>query len=155
MKKELNFDKNKFANLFETSIRALGGLLSAYQLSGEAVLLEKAKDLGYRLSGAFQTPSGIPFCDVNLRTGKGKLPVWGADSSLAEIATIQLEFRELSRRTGNRFFEVCPNCSYCQFGFENENTCFKVHAHNMQCKGMYFLAGFGLQRVASYSQTRL
>ena len=35
-------------SFFETSIRALGGLLSAYELSKEKVFLEKALDLGER-----------------------------------------------------------------------------------------------------------
>ena len=35
-------------SVFETTIRALGGLLSAYDLSGDAVFLLKAEDLGER-----------------------------------------------------------------------------------------------------------
>ena len=35
-------------SFFETSIRALGGLLSAYELSKEKVFLDKALDLGER-----------------------------------------------------------------------------------------------------------
>lgn len=38
----LNFDVNKDVNLFECTIRILGGLLSAYHLSKEPVFLEKA-----------------------------------------------------------------------------------------------------------------
>lgn len=34
------------ANMFETTIRYLGGLLSAHDLSGELALLEKAQELG-------------------------------------------------------------------------------------------------------------
>lgn len=34
------------ANMFETTIRYLGGLLSAYDLSGELALLQKAEELG-------------------------------------------------------------------------------------------------------------
>jgi len=45
----------------------LGGLLSTFHLSGENVFLEKAKDLGNRLMGAFASPSGVPFSDVNLK----------------------------------------------------------------------------------------
>lgn len=48
------------ANLFETTIRHLGGLLSAYDLSGERALLKKAKELGDMLYMAFDTPNGIP-----------------------------------------------------------------------------------------------
>ena len=63
----LHFSINKDVNLFETTIRVLGGLLSAFHLSGEKIFLEKGKDLGNRLMGAFQSPSGIPYSDVNLK----------------------------------------------------------------------------------------
>ena len=62
----LTFDKNKDVNLFETTIRVLGGLLSTYHLSGKKFFLDKAKDLGDRLMGGFSSPSGIPYSDVNL-----------------------------------------------------------------------------------------
>lgn len=48
------------ANLFETTIRHLGGLLSAYDLSGEEALLKKATELGDMLYMAFDTPNGLP-----------------------------------------------------------------------------------------------
>ena len=54
----LNFDIDKDVNLFETTIRVLGGLLSTYHLSNDDLFLEKAKDLGSRLMGSFTSPSG-------------------------------------------------------------------------------------------------
>ena len=54
----LNFDIDKDVNLFETTIRVLGGLLSTYHLSNDGLFLEKAKDLGSRLMGSFTSPSG-------------------------------------------------------------------------------------------------
>ncbi len=47
-------------NLFETTIRHLGGLLSAYDLSGEPALLSKAQELGDMLYMAFDTPNRLP-----------------------------------------------------------------------------------------------
>lgn len=47
-------------NLFETTIRHLGGLLSAYDLSKEPTLLEKAVELGNMLYMAFDTPNRTP-----------------------------------------------------------------------------------------------
>jgi mannosyl-oligosaccharide alpha-1,2-mannosidase len=48
--------------LFETTIRYLGGLLGAYDVSGGKykVLLEKAEELGEVLMGAFDTPNRMP-----------------------------------------------------------------------------------------------
>lgn len=49
--------------------RVLGGLLSAYDLSGDKIFLEKAKDLADRLLPAWNTPSGIPYNRINLMHG--------------------------------------------------------------------------------------
>ncbi|XP_055338862.1 endoplasmic reticulum mannosyl-oligosaccharide 1,2-alpha-mannosidase-like [Paramacrobiotus metropolitanus] len=92
----LTFEKDVDVNLFEITIRALGGLLSAYHLSGEDVFRQKALDLGDRLTAAFGTDSGVPYSDVNIKTRKAHAPKWGPDSSSAEVTTIQLEFRDLS-----------------------------------------------------------
>ena len=45
VKGNLDFNINKDVNLFETTIRVLGGLLSTYHLSKENMFLEKATDL--------------------------------------------------------------------------------------------------------------
>ncbi|XP_061460118.1 endoplasmic reticulum mannosyl-oligosaccharide 1,2-alpha-mannosidase isoform X2 [Rhineura floridana] len=102
---DLNFDKNVDVNLFESAIRILGGLLSAYHLSGDSLFLEKAKDIGSRLMPAFNTPSRIPFSDVNIGRGTAHPPRWTSDSTVAEVTSIQLEFRELSRLTGEDKFQ--------------------------------------------------
>lgn len=47
-------------SVFETVIRHLGGLLSAYELSGNQVLLTKAEELGHALMPAFNTPYDLP-----------------------------------------------------------------------------------------------
>ncbi|KAL6465303.1 hypothetical protein MHYP_G00254360 [Metynnis hypsauchen] len=97
--KELSFNKNVDVNLFESTIRILGGLLSTYHLTGDALFLEKAKDIGSRLMPAFSTPSKIPYSDVNIGKGTAHPPRWTSDSTVAEVTSIQLEFRELSRLT--------------------------------------------------------
>ncbi|MCJ8747052.1 hypothetical protein PDJAM_G00148640 [Pangasius djambal] len=98
---QLSFEKNVDVNLFESTIRILGGLLSTYHLTGDALFLEKAKDIGSRLMPAFGTPSKIPYSDVNIGSGVAHPPRWTSDSTVAEVTTIQLEFRELSRLTGD------------------------------------------------------
>jgi hypothetical protein len=47
-------------NLFECTIRVLGGLLSAHALTGDALYKDKATDLGDRLMYAFGSPSKVP-----------------------------------------------------------------------------------------------
>ncbi|XP_034752387.1 endoplasmic reticulum mannosyl-oligosaccharide 1,2-alpha-mannosidase isoform X2 [Etheostoma cragini] len=109
VEKELSFDKNVDVNLFETTIRILGGLLSTYHLTGDQLFLEKAKDLGFRLMPAFKTPSKIPFSDVNIGKGIAHPPRWTSDSTLAEVTSIQLEFRELSRLTQDPQYQEAVN----------------------------------------------
>jgi mannosyl-oligosaccharide alpha-1,2-mannosidase len=57
-------------NVFETTIRYLGGLLSAYDLSGERVLIEKAVEVGEMLYVAFDTPNRMPVARWELEKGR-------------------------------------------------------------------------------------
>ena len=96
----LDFDKDISVKTFEITIRLLGGLLSAYELTGDPRLLGKARDLADRLLPAFNSPTGLPYAYVNLRTGA----VSGADTNPAETGTLILEFGALSRLTGDRVY---------------------------------------------------
>ncbi|KAG8385293.1 hypothetical protein BUALT_Bualt03G0026900 [Buddleja alternifolia] len=107
-------DEKGQVNLFETTIRVLGGLLSAYHLSGgehggnastkgpkPAVYLENAKNLADRLLIAFtSSPSAIPFSDVVLRD-RSAHPAPDGLSSTAEVSSVQLEFNYLSSLVGD------------------------------------------------------
>lgn len=101
----LKLDVNKDVNLFEVTIRVLGGLLSIYHLTGDEIYMNKAIELGKRLLPSFESPSGIPFSDVNLFTSQSRAPKWSPDSSTSEVTTIQLEFRDLSRISDDPTFE--------------------------------------------------
>ncbi|XP_058095324.1 mannosyl-oligosaccharide 1,2-alpha-mannosidase MNS3 [Magnolia sinica] len=107
-------------NLFETTIRVLGGLLSAYHLSGgeqgrmadwgssnsfkgpkPEIYLETAKNLADRLLSAFtSSPTSIPFSDVVLRDHSAH-PAPDGLSSTSEVSTLQLEFNYLSAISGD------------------------------------------------------
>ena len=101
----LRFDSSLMTSFFETTIRVLGGLVSAFDLTGDAVLLEKAKLLGGKLLPAFNTPTGIPLAQVNLATGQTAALSWtGGSSLLAELGTCQMEFFSLSQRSGDGRF---------------------------------------------------
>ncbi|CAL0335317.1 unnamed protein product [Lupinus luteus] len=98
----LDFNKDCEASVFETTIRVVGGLLSAYDLSGDKVFLEKATDIADRLLPAWDTPTGIPYNIINLSHGHAHNPGWtGGNSILADSGTEQLEFIALSQRTGD------------------------------------------------------
>lgn len=103
VKRELSFDVDGDVSVFETNIRLLGGLLSAHHACDDQVLLDKAKDLGDRLLPAFDTPSGIPWGKINLRTGVPSEP----RNSPAGAGTYMAEFGTLSRLTADeRYFRA-------------------------------------------------
>eukprot|EP00731_Ephydatia_muelleri_P030266 Em0021g789a len=97
--------QDKDVNLFETTIRVLGGLLATYHLTNDTLFLRRATELGDRLLPCFHTSSLIPFSDVNLYSGKAHAPEWGPDSSVSEVSTIQIEFRDLAMLTGNKKYQ--------------------------------------------------
>jgi ER degradation enhancer, mannosidase alpha-like 2 len=99
----LRFDRDVSVQVFEITIRHLGGLLSAYQLTGDARLLALATDLGERLLPAFRSATGMPYRFVNLATGARS----GSESNPAEIGTLLLEFGTLAKLTEREeFYDV-------------------------------------------------
>lgn len=119
---KLTWEQDQDVSTFETTIRMLGGLLSAHYLStefpdlapldeddpgtpGEDLYLEKGKDLADRLISAFDTPSGIPYSSVNLEKFKGiPSPSDRGAASTAEATSVQLEFKYLAKLTGEKAF---------------------------------------------------
>ncbi|XP_026083935.1 mannosyl-oligosaccharide 1,2-alpha-mannosidase IC-like [Carassius auratus] len=100
------FHPNGEASLFEVNIRYVGGLLSAYYLTGAEIFKQKVVELGEKLLPAFNTPTGIPRGVINL--GSGTSWSWGwasaGSSILAEFGTLHLEFVHLSQLSGNPLF---------------------------------------------------
>ncbi|KAJ1599164.1 hypothetical protein NDA14_003239 [Ustilago hordei] len=102
-------------NVFETTIRTLGGLLSAAALIRDPphaafeaneqdaeMFIARAVELAERLKPAFDTPSGVPLREVDLETGQAFADLNNNNSSsLAEATTIQLEFKYLAHLTRN------------------------------------------------------
>jgi len=96
----LSFDKDVYVQNFEITIRLLGGLLSAYQMTGDKKLLNLAEDLGTRLLPVFDSPTGLPYKQVNLKTGKVK----GEVTNPAETGTLLIEFGTLAKLTNKPVF---------------------------------------------------
>lgn len=102
----LSFNQDIYVKNFEITIRMIGGLLSSYQLTGDKRLLALADDLGQRLLPAFNSPTGMPYVDVNLKTGA----VRGEETNPAEVGTLLLEFGTLSKLTGKPvYYEKAKN----------------------------------------------
>lgn len=69
VERNLKFDNVVgFVDVHETTTRILGGLISAYQLTGDDMFLEKAEDLGRRLSVSFNSLNGIPYPRCRITT---------------------------------------------------------------------------------------
>ncbi|KAJ2969394.1 hypothetical protein NUW58_g9998 [Xylaria curta] len=86
---------------FEATVRHLGGLLGAYDLSGETVILHKAVELGDMLYMAFDTPTRMPSSRLDFdKAKKGELRP-GSHESSASVASSALEFTRLARLTGD------------------------------------------------------
>jgi ER degradation enhancer, mannosidase alpha-like 2 len=110
---KLSFDRDISVKNFEITIRLLGGLLSGYEMTGDQRLLHLADDLGRRLLPAFETPTGMPYMYVNLKTGN----VSGHRSNPAEIGTLVLEFGALSRHTHKTvYFEKAKKALVALYG---------------------------------------
>ncbi|KAI9100560.1 glycosyl hydrolase [Phlyctochytrium arcticum] len=92
-------------SVFETTIRALGGMLAAYEFDPDQRMLEKATDLADRLLGAFETSTGLPFAKINLANGADTTAsTIGRENNIAEMGSVQLEMQYLSDITGNRTY---------------------------------------------------
>jgi len=96
----LSFNKDIDVQNFEITIRLLGGLLSSYEMTGDKRLLNLAEDLGNRLLPVFESPTGLPYRYVNLKSGK----VRGNITNPAEAGTLLIEFGTLARLTHRQIF---------------------------------------------------
>ena len=106
-KKWISFNFSKYEHrtnsvvVFEVTIRALGGLLSAYALTSDELYKVKAIELGLKLLPAFNKHTGLPSNRINLQTGK---TFDSRSLCVAEVGTLHLEFTYLSHISGDERF---------------------------------------------------
>ncbi|KAK3117182.1 hypothetical protein LTR53_001686 [Teratosphaeriaceae sp. CCFEE 6253] len=89
--------------LFETTIRYLGGLIGAYDISGAeyGVLLDKAVELAEVLYSAFDTPNRMPQTYYRWKPAFASQPHRAsARVVMAELGSLSLEFTRLAQLTG-------------------------------------------------------
>ncbi|GBG26883.1 Mannosyl-oligosaccharide alpha-1,2-mannosidase [Hondaea fermentalgiana] len=117
VRRDVSFDRDVTVSVFETTIRVLGGLLSAHLLlengtvpqapqdwAYKGELLDLAVDLGERLLPAFETATGIPYHRVNLL--RGVEPRETTFTCTAAAGTLLMEFGLLSRLSARPEFEA-------------------------------------------------
>ncbi|KAG6578285.1 ER degradation-enhancing alpha-mannosidase-like protein [Phytophthora cinnamomi] len=113
----VSFDRDVTVSVFESTIRVIGGLVSAHMLASpeyfgmmgadeyNGELLSLAEDLGRRLLPAFDTPTGIPVHRVNLRSGVLPKDRAAKLTCPAAAGSLLVEMAYLSRLTGDHRFE--------------------------------------------------
>lgn len=90
-------------NMYETNIRFLGGLISAYEVSGcqNPAIMDKAVELGDLIYHAFDTPSGSPINQWDPRKAlAGEEQILPQNQSLTVLGSYAMEFTRLSQITG-------------------------------------------------------
>ena len=101
---DFSTSQEEILNVFEVTIRYLGGLLAAYDLSeGQyPVLLQKARELADLLYAAFDSPHRMPLMRWKWRRSAvgEELPI-PESTLLAEFGSLSLEFTRLAQLTGN------------------------------------------------------
>jgi mannosyl-oligosaccharide alpha-1,2-mannosidase len=111
-------------SVFETTIRYLGGLLSAYDLSHEKVLLDKAIQLGEMLYRAFDTDNHMPLDRLSLLAAKNNESTgFNAESNIcfAAIGSLTMEFTRLAQLTGEpKYYDAVA--SVTDFFDRHQNT---------------------------------
>ncbi|KAG0146546.1 hypothetical protein CROQUDRAFT_657175 [Cronartium quercuum f. sp. fusiforme G11] len=87
---------------FETVIRYLGGMISAYELSTDKLMLERAEELADWLLPAFGTKLGYPVPRYGLGTNPNGYDVGRV--CIAEMGSLALEFTRLSQLTQKPYY---------------------------------------------------
>ena len=76
-------------------------LLSAYAFTGDDVFKNKAVHVVDKLLPAFHPQSGLPYGQVNMKSGSARNG-WKGQSILSEFGTLSMEFTYLSDITGDK-----------------------------------------------------
>ena len=163
-----DFDIDVNISVFETTIRVLGGLLSAHMMAIDPKLdiyagggsikvpepydgrmLELAKDLGTRMLPAFDTDTGIPYGTVNLQSGvpKGETEI----ASTAGAGTLLLEFEVLSRLTGDRSYgDAAMKATKALYDRRSSIGLLGKHIHTRTGKWFESVSGIGSNSDSFY-----
>lgn len=104
-------------SVFETTIRYLGGLLSAYELAQDPLMLDRALELGNWLLPALATSDGLPIGYYSI--GHNPIGQLTYGIGLADAGSLTMEFTRLSMLSGDEtFFQAVRHFfSLSNFGF--------------------------------------
>jgi mannosyl-oligosaccharide alpha-1,2-mannosidase len=115
--------------LFETTIRYLGGLLAAYDVSGGKAgkyhnLLDKAVELAEILMGAFDTPNRMPVLYYRWKPAFASQPHRASQrSNLAELGSLSMEFTRLAQLTKDpRYYDAIARVTDALSEYQDRGT---------------------------------
>jgi len=112
--------------MFETTIRYLGGLVAAYDVSGAKYknLLDKAVELAEILIGAFDTPNRMPVLYYHWMPTFASQPHRASTrSNLAELGSLSMEFTRLAQLTKNpKYYDAVARVTNALADFQARGT---------------------------------
>lgn len=111
---------NELINIPDVCKRLLGGLISAYELSHEEILLTKAKQVGDFILRAYDTPNRLPILNYPWRsTFSNRFPY--KETSAGEMLQMTLELTRLTQLTSdNKYYNAISHT--LQFFWKTMNT---------------------------------
>ncbi|XDG05428.1 hypothetical protein ABKA04_005043 [Annulohypoxylon sp. FPYF3050] len=129
---KIDFTTSQFRTeipVFETTIRYLGGLVAAYDVSGgkaggHDILLEKAIELAEILMDVFDTPNRMPVLYYNWKPAFAKLPRRAqAGVSVAELGSLAMEFTRLAQITKeDRYYDAVARITDAFYEWQERGT---------------------------------
>lgn len=112
--------------VFETTIRYLGGLIAAYDVSGAKypILLQQAKSLGAVLMSIFDTPNRMPILYYQWRptfsTNKRRA---SEHANTAELGSLSMEFTRLAQITNDdRYYDAIARITNALYEWQQRGT---------------------------------
>ena len=144
--------------VFETTIRYLGGLLAAYDVSGGKYknLLEKAIELAEILMGAFDTPNRMPVLFYQWKPAFASQPHRaGQRANLAELGSLSMEFTRLAQLTKDpRYYDAVARVTNALSEFQDRGTKLDgVFPENVDTSGCNRTVPFKPQQPIATSQS--
>ncbi|KFY33944.1 hypothetical protein V494_07183 [Pseudogymnoascus sp. VKM F-4513 (FW-928)] len=112
--------------VFETTIRYLGGLLAAYDISDAKypVLLTKATELGEILMSIFDTPNRMPVLHYQWQPHSANERHRAAgNSNFAELGSLTMEFTRLAQLTGeHKYYDAVARITNALVEWQERGT---------------------------------
>ncbi|KJZ76779.1 hypothetical protein HIM_03656 [Hirsutella minnesotensis 3608] len=114
--------------VFETTIRYLGGLLAAFDVSGGhqgsyGFLLDKAVELAEILIGIFDTPNRMPLLYYQWKPDYTSQPHSAGQVGIAELASLSMEFTRLAQVTAeDKYYDAIDRITNALVGLQTDGT---------------------------------